>query len=307
GRVWIDGRDVTEDPPRVRGVGMVFQHYALFPNLNVYENVAFGLRARKMEEREIDRRVEAMLSLVHLEEKAQSFPRELSGGQQQRVALARALAVEPKLLLLDEPLSALDAKVRLELRYELKRIQKEMGITTVYVTHDQEEALSISDFVAVLHGGRVEQLGKPEEIYSQPQTRFVAEFVGISALLEMEVISVEEGILRFGERLIQGKALKREAQKVLVVLRPEHLSVWRPGERGKDTEGWNVFPGKVLGEVFLGSVLRLAIASCGVKFLVDVQNKGENRFSLGEEVEIGFPSSAVWYLYEDNLERGFLV
>jgi ABC-type Fe3+/spermidine/putrescine transport system ATPase subunit len=301
GKVFIDGKDVTMEPPRNRGIGMVFQHYALFPNLTVYENVAFGLRARKLPESETKRRVERMLALVHLEEKAQSYPRELSGGQQQRVALARALAVEPGLLLLDEPLSALDAKVRLELRYELKRIQEEMGITTIYVTHDQEEALSISDLVAVLSRGTLAQLGKPEEVYSQPQTHFVAEFIGISTILEVEVISAREGKFRFQDMVLQGKSIIEDVTRVSVMLRPEHLSVWRKGERVVSNHNWNILEGKVLGQVFLGSLLRLAIAVGNTTFLVDVQNKVENRFRSGEEVEIGFPPEVVHYLYREEV------
>jgi ABC-type Fe3+/spermidine/putrescine transport system ATPase subunit len=242
-----------------------------------------------------------MLALVHLEEKAQSYPRELSGGQQQRVALARALAVEPGLLLLDEPLSALDAKVRLELRYELKRIQEEMGITTIYVTHDQEEALSISDLVAVLSRGTLAQLGKPEEVYSQPQTHFVAEFIGISTILEVEVISAREGKFRFQDMVLQGKSIIEDVTRVSVMLRPEHLSVWRKGERVVSNHNWNILEGKVLGQVFLGSLLRLAIAVGNTTFLVDVQNKVENRLRSGEEVEIGFPPEVVHYLYREEV------
>lgn len=303
GRVFIDGRDVTEEPPRNRGIGMVFQHYALFPNLDVYENVAFGLRARKTSEEEVTRRVREMLELVHLSEKARSFPQELSGGQRQRVALARALAPRPKVLLLDEPLSALDAKVRLELRYELKRIQEEMKITTVYVTHDQEEALSISDLVAVLHEGRIAQLGKPEEIYSRPATRFVAEFVGISTLVEMEVISAKEGMLRFQGIVIRGQPLPEGCTKVLVMLRPEHLSVWREGERREVNTTWNTLPGIVLGQVFLGSLVRLAVLVKDTKFLVDLQNREENRFHSGERVFLAFPLEAIHYLYEEKERR----
>ncbi|MEN3203062.1 MAG: ABC transporter ATP-binding protein [Atribacterota bacterium] len=298
GRVYIGEKDVTEVPPRLRNIGMVFQHYALFPNLNVYENVAFGLRARKVRESEIDRKVREMLTLVHLEEKMYSMPHELSGGQKQRVALARALAVEPKLLLLDEPLSALDAKVRLELRYELKRIQKEMGITTIYVTHDQEEALSISDLVAVLHQGLIEQLGTPEEIYSRPRTRFVAEFIGISTLLEAEVLSPKEGKLRWMDYVLQGTPLSQERVKLLILLRPENLSIL-PKERFSSlVSSWNnVLQGRVVGQVFLGSVMRVAVEVKGVKFLVDLPNREANRFRLGEEVVVTFLPEAIHYLF----------
>ncbi|MEN3185281.1 MAG: ABC transporter ATP-binding protein [Atribacterota bacterium] len=299
GQVYIDERDVTEVPSRLRNIGMVFQHYALFPNLNVYENVAFGLRARKMEGSEIDRRVKEMLALVHLGEKMRSMPSELSGGQKQRVALARALAVQPKLLLLDEPLSALDAKVRLELRYELKRIQKEMGITTIYVTHDQEEALSISDLVAVLHQGLIEQIGTPEEVYSRPRTRFVAEFIGISTLLEVEVVSPDEGKLRWMDHTLQGLPLSRESAKLLILLRPENLNVLSKDRFSSVASSRNnALQGKILGQVFLGSVVRVAVEVRGVKFLVDVQNREENRFHLGEEVMVTFLPESIHYLLE---------
>lgn len=299
GKVYIAGKDVTGIPSRLRHIGMVFQHYALFPNLSVYENVAFGLRARKMEGTKIDRRVKEMLALVHLEEKMYSMPQELSGGQKQRVALARALAVEPRLLLLDEPLSALDAKVRLELRYELKRIQKEMGITTIYVTHDQEEALSISDLVAVLHKGRIEQIGTPEEIYSRPRTRFVAEFIGVSTLLEVEVLSPKEGKLRWMDQTLQGLPLPQEVAKLLVMIRPENLTIW-PKERFiSENPSWeNALYGKVLGRVFLGSLVRVAVEVKGVKFLVDVQNREENHFHLGEEVILTFLPETIHYLFD---------
>lgn len=302
GRVYIDGRDITGEPPRNRNIGMVFQHYALFPNLNVYENVAFGLRARRVSPEVVDREVRKMLALVHLEDKMYRSVRELSGGEQQRVALARALAIAPRVLLLDEPLSALDAKVRLELRYELKRIQENMGITTIYVTHDQEEALSISDFVAVLNRGHIEQFGRPEEVYSQPRTRFVAEFIGISNILEMEVVSAEKGWLRYEGKAIRGKPVPRGAARVTAVLRPEHISIERPGKNTNAQEE-NTLEGHILGQVFLGSSLRLAVAVGKGTLFVDVQNRGENRFVRGEAVTLTFSPEALHYLCDAEERR----
>ncbi len=181
GTVRLDGRDVTRVPPSRRGVGLVFQSYALFPHLTVFENVAFGLRLRRAPD--LADRVRSGLATVGLEEFAGRAPAELSGGQQQRLALARSLVMEPKLLLLDEPLSNLDARLRLEMRVELQRVQRETGVTMVFVTHDQSEALALADRIVVMRDGRIEQVGTPEEIYSRPETRFVADFVGFETIL----------------------------------------------------------------------------------------------------------------------------
>ena len=178
GTIQLDGTDISAVPPNRRDIGMVFQAYALFPNKTVRENVAFGLRMKKTPRNEIGKKVDAVLEMVRLQETADRYPHQLSGGQQQRIALARALAVHPRVLLLDEPLSALDAEVRVVLRGEIRRIQSDLAITTVYVTHDQEEALSISDQVVVMNKGLIEQVGPPEEIYRAPRTRFVATFIG---------------------------------------------------------------------------------------------------------------------------------
>src|SRR6187397_2918904 len=191
GRIELRGRDVTNDPPDKRPVNMVFQNYALFPHLDVGENIAFGLRRKNVDKADIKRRVHEALDLVHLAGYEKRKPNQLSGGQQQRVALARALVNRPNVLLLDEPLGALDLKLRRQLQIELKRIQSEVGITFVYVTHDQEEALTMSDRIAVMHQGRVEQLGTPEELYERPQTRFVADFIGTTNLLAGAIESID--------------------------------------------------------------------------------------------------------------------
>jgi putative spermidine/putrescine transport system ATP-binding protein len=188
GRIVVDGRDVTRVSPNKRDMGMVFQAYSLFPNMTARQNVAFGLRIRGQKRDERDKRVLELLDLVGLSHAADRYPHQLSGGMQQRVALARALAIQPRVLLLDEPLSALDAKVRVQLREEIRRIQLELGITTLYVTHDQEEALSVSDHVAVMYRGRIEQMGSPAEMYSSPATPFVAEFIGTMNRLEGTVV-----------------------------------------------------------------------------------------------------------------------
>lgn len=187
GTIQIEGNDITRVPPNQRNVGMVFQSYALFPNMTVAKNVGFGLKVRGWPKGEIESRVKEMLELIQMSHLANRYPFQLSGGQQQRVALARALAIHPQVLLLDEPLSALDAKIRVDLRQEIRRIQRRLGITTIYVTHDQEEALSISDRIVVMQQGKVDQVGTPFEIYNFPQTAFVANFVGTLNATHAEV------------------------------------------------------------------------------------------------------------------------
>lgn len=208
GHIAIDGEDVTGRPPHLRGLGVVFQSYALFPHMTVFENVAFGLRERRVARAEVDRRVAAALDLVRLGGQGARRPGQLSGGMQQRVALARALVYEPRVLLLDEPLAALDKKLREEMRSELREIQRSVGITTVFVTHDQAEALSLSDRIAVMHAGRIEQLGPPREIYERPSTRFVADFIGASSFLAGRATAVDRVDLGAGQIVrVAGRAL----------------------------------------------------------------------------------------------------
>ena len=190
GRVLLGGRDMTDLPPEKRPVNTVFQSYALFPHMNVEKNVAYGLRLRGMDKRAIDKRVREMLELVQMSEHAGRMPSQLSGGQRQRIAIARALALEPELLLLDEPLGALDLQLRRQMQVELKRLQKQLGITFIYITHDQEEAVNMSDRIAVMRAGRFEQIGTPEEIYDAPMTRYVAQFIGRSTILTGTVTAV---------------------------------------------------------------------------------------------------------------------
>jgi spermidine/putrescine transport system ATP-binding protein len=230
GRILLYGKDMVGVPPYRRDVNMVFQHYALFPHMNVYDNIAFGLRHKKVDKDEIQRRVGEALSLVELEGRELRRPRQLSGGQQQRVALARALVNRPRALLLDEPLGALDLKLRRAMQLELKRIQREVGITFVYVTHDQEEALTMSDRLAVMSGGRIEQLGAPRDLYERPATRFVADFLGTSNILagKLEKDGERWGLagLGPGERvLIDGADGLAPGQEVEVVVRPEKMAL----------------------------------------------------------------------------------
>ena len=246
GEVLVDGKDVTDVPAHRRDAGMVFQSYSLFPHLNALDNVAFGLRMRKVRTAERRSRAAELLDLVGLGDKGERFPHQLSGGQQQRVALARALALRPRVLLLDEPLSALDAKVRLSLREEIRRLQQELGITTLFVTHDQEEALSIADRVAVMRAGKLEQCAAPAELYGRPTTAFVAEFVGTMSRLPGRLT---DGVVEvLGQRLpVDGEA--PAGPDVDVLVRPEALDV-RADEAGD---------ARVVGTAFLGAVVRVTV------------------------------------------------
>ena len=255
GSIKIDENEITRLPPNRRNVGMVFQAYALFPNMTVASNVGFGMRVKKRPKDAIKKRVAELLDLINMPEKADKYPYQLSGGQQQRVALARALAIEPQVLLLDEPLSALDAKIRVALRKEIRAIQRQLGITTVYVTHDQEEALSLSDRVVVMSQGRIEQIGTPADIYNTPATPFVASFVGTLNLLAAQVVDASAGRLSIeGQEVRTGRPVT-EAQNggtVTLAIRPEGLEL---GEGG----GENRFRGKVADVSFLGSIVRIRV------------------------------------------------
>ena len=236
GKVLFDGRAVNDLPPYERNIGIVFQDYALFPHMNVFKNIAFGLEMRRLPRREVERRVKRALELVGLEGLENRYPEQLSGGQQQRVALARALVVEPEVLLLDEPLSNLDAKIRERVRGEIKRIQRELGITTVYVTHDQEEAMAVSDRIAVMNFGRIEQVGKPLELYYSPKTEFVARFLGTSNILDLEA---EDGVVKLGSlRLSVGVS-----GRIKLFFRPESVRI----KEGDDAEviDYEILPGRV--------------------------------------------------------------
>lgn len=241
GIVTFDGKEVNTLPPYKRNTGMVFQNYALWPHMNVYENVAFGLKMRKVSANERVDRVKRVLDVVQMREYAERFPNQLSGGQQQRIALARALVIEPSVLLLDEPLSNLDAKLRVEMRSEVRRIQKELGITTIYVTHDQTEALAIADTIAVMSFGRISQVGTPREIYQYPQNKFVANFIGEPNVLDGQIESVnkEKGVARvkLDEQLALEGRLPRDfstygmGDKVSCFIRPESILDNEKGEQ----------------------------------------------------------------------------
>lgn len=256
GRIVINGEDVTELAPNRRRIGMVFQAYALFPNMNVHGNIAFGLRVAGLSKPDIDKRVKEMLKLIGLDHLADRFPYQMSGGQQQRVALARALAPKPQVLLLDEPLSALDAKIRVSLREEIRTIQRELGITTVFVTHDQEEALSISDRIVVMNGGKADQIGTPFDVYNRPATKFVASFVGTLNIIEGTVTDPDNGTVEIADQRVKvGESLTtfKGGDKISLALRPE------AGSLAESARGDSALSGAVVSTNFLGSVVRTRI------------------------------------------------
>jgi len=280
GRVLIGEKDITNVPANRRDMGMVFQAYSLFPNMTAQENVAFGLRVRKAPAAQRAKRAAELLELVGLSAAATRYPQQLSGGQQQRVALARALAIQPSVLLLDEPLSALDAKVRVQLRDEIRRIQTQLGITALFVTHDQEEALSISDRVVVMSQGQIEQVGKPAEIYGDPRTAFVAHFVGIMNRIPGVVQQGGRGLVEAQGAMLRaaGASAWPDGSRVVLLLRPESFEVVKLGDGAPvpdgDIEAW------VKGFTFLGSVTRLRVASAVGELLVDVGSA--RALALGE-------------------------
>ncbi|WP_127903792.1 ABC transporter ATP-binding protein [Solirhodobacter olei] len=268
GSIRIDGQEVTGLRPNQRNIGMVFQAYALFPNLTVAGNVGFGLRVAGHPKAEIAARVEEMLSLIGLPELGERYPFQLSGGQQQRVALARALAPRPRVLLLDEPLSALDAKIRVSLREEIKQIQRKLGITTIFVTHDQEEALSISDRIVVMHQGIADQTGTPFEIYNTPTTRFVAQFVGTLNTLDAKVLDAATGQIQIGEVPVAlNRALPGANGAISLALRPEVVALGRREGHGV------VLEGRISEVHFLGSVIRIRVDVAGHIVSLDTFNR----------------------------------
>jgi spermidine/putrescine transport system ATP-binding protein len=294
GSVELRGRDVTMDPPERRPVNMVFQSYALFPHLCVFDNVAFGLRRRKVPDADARRRVSATLELVRLTGFDRRSPAELSGGQQQRVALARALVCEPTVLLLDEPLGALDLKLRRQLQVELKRVQVEVGITFVYVTHDQEEALALSDRIAVMNGGRIEQLGTPEELYDRPVSRFVADFIGTSNLLAGTVLSTADGMVEVA--LEAGGRCRARADgltpgaAVEIAVRPEALElVLRVGpatDVAPEDAGGSWLRGTIEQSAYLGTSISYQVRTDGGRQVAATVSRTHDRLAAGTSVDV---------------------
>ncbi|MGD0834353.1 MAG: ABC transporter ATP-binding protein [Candidatus Dormibacteria bacterium] len=296
GRVVIGGRDVTSLPASRRDTGMVFQAYSLFPHMTAEENVAFGLRMRKRGARERRQRAGEMLELVGLSNHAGRYAHQLSGGQQQRVALARALAIRPSILLLDEPLSALDARVRSQLRDEIRRVQREVGITTLFVTHDQEEALAIADRVGVMRAGRLEQMGPPTTIYSQPATPFVAEFVGLTNRLA--------GVVRHGEVEVRGVRLPLILPDTMdgpavALVRPEAISLAPAAESAN-----GLLSGTVTAVAFLGAVSRLTVDLGDTTVLAQVPTADAAAHPGGARVHVALRPDPVLVTRDDAQRRG---
>ncbi len=301
GQILLDGVDMAQTPPHKRNVNTVFQNYALFPHLTVAENVGFGLRYQEVSKQEAKRKVADALELVQLSGFEGRRPSQLSGGQQQRVALARALILNPAVLLLDEPLGALDAKLRKALQIELKALQEEIGITFVYVTHDQEEALTMSDRLAVMSNGRVEQLGTPSEVYEEPTTTYVADFLGVSNLMDADAGGVGgdgKAKLRLGEfdlSASQGDTDARGAVKV--VIRPERVRL-----ESSETRGENRVPGMVERVVYVGSIMQVIVhLAPGQTLQAWVQNLGEELpYRQGEAVSVHLPADALRVLIDTS-------
>lgn len=283
GKIYLDGKDITNVDPRDRGIGMVFQQYSLFPNMSVKENVAFGLKMKKTPKEDIDRKVKEMLEIVGLSDKIDQYPMQLSGGQQQRVALARAIVTEPKVLLLDEPLSAIDALLRRNLQIEIRRIQKELNITTIFVTHDQDEAMVMSDTIHLFNDGKIEQSGSPVELYTNPATKFAASFIGNYNLFKAEDFEVATGESLYCDD---------------VAIRPEIVKVSKnPIEESESNQftGFYQFKGIVLGNISHGNIIRYTIENEHAKICInaDVMFERELAFNEGEEVYVAIDKKLV--------------
>ena len=295
GRIFLDGKDVTDLPTHQRELGMVFQNFALFPHMTVQDNVGFPLMIRNLPKDQRQGMAAEALRLVRLEGYETQYPRQLSGGQQQRVGLARALVYRPKVLLLDEPLSNLDAKLREEMRFEIKEVVTRLGITAMYVTHDQAEALALSDRVAIMNRGRLEQLGTPEEIYEKPQSRFVAEFIGLSNFLEGQVQAVDRDTMLVGVGGLQVTVPALPGvgpdQKVLLFLRPNEIELLRPDAPA----GMNVFDARVEKATYLGDTMDYRL-TLGQELDLRVQSDAQRRFSPGAQVRLRFPRVRCWVI-----------
>jgi len=293
GKIFLDGQEINSLPPHKRDMSMVFQSYAIFPHLTVFENIAYGLNVQRLNKKVISERVKRVLDLVHLEGYGDRAPGQLSGGQQQRVALARALVMEPKVLLMDEPLSNLDAKLREEMRTEIRRIQKELNITSVYVTHDQIEAMTLSDKIVVMNQGIIEQIGSPMEIYRFPNSRFVANFIGRANFVSGLVTAQEKHKLTvktLGQALTLSN-VKREFQvgeEVTLIVRPEMIRIRRTG---------GLYRGVVRRSVYLGDVIEYLVEVSGCQILgIETDPRVVEFFQEGEEVTLDFAQDCIQVL-----------
>ncbi|MBU4485069.1 ABC transporter ATP-binding protein [bacterium] len=293
GEIYLDEKNVVNLPPNKRDLSMMFQSYGLFPHMSIFNNIAYGLKLRGFTKKEIKQKVFHILKLMDLNEVASRSPRQLSGGQQQRVALARALVIEPKVLLFDEPLSNLDAKLRVAMREEIRKLQQRLNITAVYVTHDQEEAMSISDRIVLLNCGKVEQMGSPSEIYLYPKNRFVANFIGKANFIPARVDGMDDKYVTISIANIKTHLPKRTSvklgDKIDVVLRPEAIKVGQPYE-GK-------FQGSVDFVSYLGSQLIYEVKAFGQILTIEIPNpKGQIDFKVGDKISLSFNESQLHYV-----------
>jgi len=294
GEVYFGQKEVSGIPPYERNIGMVFQNYALWPHMTIADNVAYGLKIKKTASEEMAQKVKRALSLVNLTGLEKRYPGQLSGGQQQRVALARALVLNPDVLLLDEPLSNLDAKIRQQVRAEIRKLQKDLAITAIYVTHDQEEALTLSDRIAVLDHGKLQQLGSPQDLYQRPQNAFVADFIGINNLIPGQVTEIQEAKgwmaveTRFGQIRCLYEGLFKTGEACKVTVRPEVATL---GNSEEPNEEVNRISGKVSFASYIGNAIRYDIElEPGTLFKVDVQNPWNQQvFPIGQQVHVHFP------------------
>jgi iron(III) transport system ATP-binding protein len=296
GHITLDGRRLEDVPPNRRDMAMVFQSYAIFPHLNVFENIAYGLRIKKLSASEIQRRVGQIMTLTKLTGLESRMPNQMSGGQQQRVSLARALVVEPKVLLFDEPLSNLDAKLREEMRFEIRDLQRRLGITSIYVTHDQEEALALSDRIAIMNRGKLAQLGTPEEIYERPRSKFVADFIGLANFLpaRVEAIHGDRARVAVGEQVLTVSfvAGNTGVQPSLIFIRPSDVQF----VNGQSDE--NVLEGHVVKATYLGEKVDYRVRLSDHMEL-RVQTSDARRYSPGEPVRLHLPVDHAHLIGED--------
>jgi ABC-type Fe3+/spermidine/putrescine transport system ATPase subunit len=294
GRIYFGDKEVSSLAPYERNIGMVFQNYALWPHMTIENNIAYGLKLKKFSSSEIAEKISRAMKLVNLTGLENRYPGQLSGGQQQRVALARALVLNPDVLLLDEPLSNLDAKIRIQVRAEIRKLQKDLGITTIYVTHDQEEALTLSDRIAVVNLGKLQQLGSPRDLYERPENPFVADFIGINNLIPGEIQEMNAGGMwmkadtKVGVLLCAYRDRFKPGDRCTICVRPETASVGRSEEA---QNGFNQITGKVSFAYYIGNTIRYDVEVNGDHpFKVDVQNPWEHQlYSIGEKVYVSFP------------------
>jgi len=295
GQLTLDGRRLEDVPPNRRDMAMVFQSYAIFPHLSVFENIAYGLRIKKFSNDDIRRKVGQIMTLTKLTGLENRMPNQMSGGQQQRVSLARALVVEPKVLLFDEPLSNLDAKLREEMRFEIRDLQRRLNITSIYVTHDQEEALALSDRIAIMNKGRLAQLGTPEEIYERPRSKFVADFIGLANFLPAQVETIQDGraTVRVGAHILQVTALPSDAagQAALIFVRPGDMKI------ADETIRENILEGQITKATYLGEKFdyRVRVSDAELR----VQTTEGARHAAGEPVRLYLPPEHAHLIAED--------